>query len=84
MEIRFAGSGDNRVVGTLTPTGTTAPDPADRGVATAAPLIDTGIQYPGEQVTVVLADPGTLVLSARTAPDRTTDIAVTPRTAGDG
>jgi hypothetical protein len=81
MQIRFAGTGEGRVVGTLTAPGATPPDPEDRDVATSAPLVDTGIQFPGDDVTVVLADPGTLVLSDRDEPARTLTVEISPRAA---
>jgi hypothetical protein len=81
MEIRFAGTGEARVVGTLTAPGATPADPEDRDVATSAPLVDTGIQFPGDDVTVVLADPGTLVLSPRDEPSRTLTVEISPSAA---
>jgi len=60
LEIRFTGTGEQQVVGFLTPPGESPPDVGDRNVATPSPLVDTGGQQPGDTVTVVLAQPGTL------------------------
>lgn len=61
--IRFEGQSDHRIVGYLVAAGEDPPDLADPDVATPAPLLDSGIQRDGDEVTVVLTDRGTLELS---------------------
>ncbi|MCD9623574.1 hypothetical protein [Rhabdothermincola salaria] len=78
MELRFAGPGEQRVVGYLTPPGEEPPDLDDPEVATPSPLVDSGIQRAGDEVTVVLTDPGTLELSPLDDLDRSLAIELTP------
>jgi hypothetical protein len=79
MAIRVEGTDDRRVVGVLVPTGTEPADLADRATTTPSPLVDTGRQEPGDEVTVVLTDPGTLELYDPDRPDRRLPIEVTTR-----
>lgn len=69
---------EHRVVGHLWAPGE-APDLTDREVATPAPLIDTGPQRPGDTVTVVLSEPGTLELTEHGDDQAALTIEVTPR-----
>jgi hypothetical protein len=62
VQLRFAGPGEQRVVGYLVPPGEDPPDLDDPDVPTPAPLVDSGIQRDGGSVTVVLATPGRLEL----------------------
>jgi hypothetical protein len=78
LELRFSGEGEHRVVGYLTPPGEQPPDLSDRDVATPAPLVDSGIQFDGDAVTVVLEDPGTLELSLLADPDQRLAIILEP------
>jgi hypothetical protein len=79
LEVRVAGAEPQRVVGVLTAPGEAPADLSDRDVATPAPLVDTGVQRPGDEVVIVLADPGTLRLSEWEERDGTLDVEITPR-----
>ncbi len=68
IEIRVEGPDDQRVVGTLTPPGAAPVDLDDRSATTPQPLVDTGLQQPGDAVTVVLTQPGTLELHEVSSP----------------
>jgi hypothetical protein len=78
VELRFEGPGEQRVVGYLTPPGEDPPDLSDPEVATPSPLLDSGIQRAGGEVTVVLTDPGTLELSTLANRERSLAIELTP------
>jgi hypothetical protein len=79
IEVRFEGSGEHRVVGHLWAPGEARPDLNDREVATPSPLLDTGVQRPGDDVTVVVSDPGTLELTEHGDDDPELRVEITPR-----
>jgi hypothetical protein len=79
MAIRVEGPDGRRVIGVLTPPGSPPVDLADRDATTPSPLVDTGTQEPGDEVTVVLTAPGTLELYDADRPASRLGVEVTAR-----